>query len=96
MRITGETKPSEEKSTESELSMSVITVDESKKEEKDSFDFSRAKAEVFDSTKGKRISIDEEGLEEEEVVVKKDVSSKGVKGNKKAVEEKMSVKCDSH
>ena len=46
-KMTSEAKSQDEKSPESEISVSVIPVDESKKEGKDSLELSRAEAEVF-------------------------------------------------
>ena len=73
MRMTGEAKPSEAEAAKSELSVSVIPVDDSKKEEK-AWALSSALTElVVDSNEGEQILGDGEGVKQKEVK-EKDVS----------------------
>ena len=66
MRITGEAKSSEGTAAESELYASVISIDESKEEEK-TLVFSSALTELFaESKENKQISGDGERIEKKE------------------------------
>ena len=56
-RITGEAKPSEQKSPEFDLPVSMISVDESNKEESNSFSLSRERYKLLTVPKIK-ISVD--------------------------------------
>ena len=64
MRMTGEAKPSKGKAAESEISVSVIPVDKSKKEEK-TFALSSAMAKlIVDTKEEEQNSGDEEKVEQ--------------------------------
>ena len=67
MRMTGEAKLSETEAAESELSASMISVEESKKEEKTSVLASALVELVVDSKEDKQISGNGEGVKKKEV-----------------------------
>ena len=75
IRMINDSKSLEKKLSESELSVLVIPVDDSKKEKKDPLALSSVMTElVVNSEKNKQIFCNVEGVEQKEVVANKDVS----------------------